>query len=695
MRHRQRIALALSVAGGAVALGGASLLLAPRSDEQLAAAMAAHDRGGVSRIVPSVQPGDAGTAILVARSLLEAGKAGEALTYLTPVAAAHPGDATVAALLERAFVATGRDADRLDAARVRAMTGGAADVRAWRALALAAGDEAGDRAALTRLDTLKLGAGLEIERLAWLDERAGEREVARARLAAQPTLSTEALQRLTRLSLTTADAAALEGLLARLAERKAEPDRAAVIDDLAANGRAAVALTLATAPAADAAKLWPRRFALLQKTGDAAGARALLAAAVQKSGGIAPAELVRAAYARNWPEGVIAAAEHRAIPRPDVALARDLAARVKTRPDLIARLDRVAGTKWRRTDPWLAFRIAQASGDRAAALRAAASLPGDAADQAREQLLADDRPALKAFLIERADRRPDTAPAVAERLLALGFRNDAVALLRVAVKDAPIDAPATRRLIYLIGPRPDAESVAWLKRRTETGDVTTRLRWLALYVDRDRPAAALRMLEAHSLGGRTELLLERLELAAATRDSGAQTRAARMLLDGRTLTAVQWRAAGAAWPAKGDPAIRTAFAKKRLAAGGGEAGDRMDIAWTAWNGGDVATARTALLAHIADVPGDAPALMLMAVIEAKAGGETRAIPWVRRAYAAGAGDSRDRAGMLRRMGRPREALAMVRRLRTGARDDRALIADEANLLIASGRPAAAQALFVR
>lgn len=106
MRRGQRIALALSVGGGAVALGGASLLLSPRSDEQLAAAMGAHDRSGVARIAGTVRPADAGTAILVARSLIEAGKAGDALTYLTPVAAAYPGDATVATLLERAFVAT-------------------------------------------------------------------------------------------------------------------------------------------------------------------------------------------------------------------------------------------------------------------------------------------------------------------------------------------------------------------------------------------------------------------------------------------------------------------------------------------------------------------------------------------------------------------------------------------------------------
>ncbi|KQR82309.1 hypothetical protein ASG07_11710 [Sphingomonas sp. Leaf343] len=680
-----------------MALGGASLLLSPRSDEQLAAAMRAHDRSGVARIAGTVRPADAGTAILVARSLIEAGKAGDALTYLTPVAAAYPGDTTVAALLERAFVATGRDADRLAAVRARAANGGAADVRAWRALAQAAGDERAERAALERLGTLKIATGPEAERLAWLDEQAGAGEAARVRLAAQPVLSTDALQRLMRLSLADADAPTLEALLARLAARTSPPTRAAVIDDLAAKGRPAVALALAAgaAPGADAVALWPRRFALLRQTGDVAGARALLAAAVTKPAGVAPGELVRAAYALDWPEGVILAAEHHAIPRPDTALARDLAARVKTRPDLVARLDTVAGADWRRVDPWLAFHVAQASGDRGAALRAAAALPGPAADQAREQLLAGDPAALRALLIERAGRRPESAATVAERLLTLGFRDDAIATLRIAAKDAPIDAGTTRRLLYLMGPRPDAGSLAWIRRRADGGDAAMRLRWLAAYADRDRPVAALRTLEAHPLGDRTEMLLARIALAATTRDAAAANRAARVLLDGRTLTADQWRAAGAAWPAKGDPAIRLAFARKRLAIGGAGAGDRMDVAWTAWNGGDVATARAAVTAHLSVTPDDAAALMLMAAIEAKTGGETRALPWVRRAYAAGEGDTRERAAMLRRTGRSGEALAMIRRLRARDRGDRTLIAEEANLLIASGRPAAAQALFAR
>ncbi len=679
---------------------GATSLLAPSTEEQLAAAMRANDARGAQRAAAGARPVGAGAAILLARSLLMAGKADRALEVLIPVGADHPDDGTVADLLERAYVMAGRDGERLALLRARALREPVGDtIRAWRTLAVAAHDATAEREALALLHLNRLADTAEIERLAALDEDSGGGEAAYRLLAerfrAEPAMPTPAVQRLMRLAIRHGDAATIGAALATLSQRQAPPTRMAVIDDLRATGRLPVALAIADgAPAAEQPALWSRRFAIVHAAGKRDMAAALLAGAVAAPG-VPPADIVQAAYALDRPDQLLVAAEHGAIPRPTPVLALDIARRLADQPAAIARLDRVAGTDWRRGDPWLALRLAKAVGDQEAALRYAAMLPGAAADQAREQVLVDagDKPRLRTLLIDRARHQPATIPAVAERLLSVGYRDDAEALLRTAAVQAGPDAPVTERLLYLMGPRPDAEGLAWLRRRAAAGNAPNRLAWLMLYARRDRPSRALAALEADPLAARTDVLLTRLDLAVAARDPQATTRAARTLLDGRRLTPAQLRTAGLAIPAGIDPALRLAFARQRIAHDIALPTDRMDIAWTQWNAGDAKAARQAVADQLAVAPRDVAALTLMADIEAKAGGERRAQPWLRSAYAAsGNADSRARAALLRRLGRTDEALAMVRRLRA-ADDSRTLVADEAGLLVAAGRPAAAQALF--
>ncbi|MBJ6123247.1 hypothetical protein [Sphingomonas mollis] len=693
--------LGLAAVGAALILGAGGWLLAPSTGEQLSAAMGTADRSALARLSRDAKGSDAGTQALLARSLLAAGKPDEALAALAPVAAAHPRDPVLIALMSRALAKAGRQGERLkllhdEAAR----TGTEKALGELRVVALAANDVVEERFALTRLAQMSRLDGDGIERLAYLEERAGAGDSARTRLTERrmtgASMSTDALQRLLRLSLKDADAPTIATLVDTLAERGAEPGRASVVDELAARRRPQVALALASDPRGDGPALWRRRAELTIRVGDTAGARALLAAATARAGVAPPQDIVAVAYALQAPDMVLTAAEHGAIPRPDAALTLDLARRFATRPALIARLDRLAGAEWRRQDPWLAMRLAVAADDRPAALRYADMVAPAQRDAAREDLLIrfGDRAGLQAQLLDRARRDPAARVALAERLLSIGARNEATGLLRTMAV-SPNDA-ATRRLLYLWGPRPGSAALAWLRERAAGAQNNDdRLRWLMLYAQRDVPQAALRVLEQHPLAGQTPVLLSRLNLSAETADQGANERALRPLLDGRSLSPAQLRQMTATTMPTIDRNLRLALTRRRIAANASLPADRMDVAWAAWNARDLAAARAAVADQLAAHPDDATAATLMAEIESKQHGDRRARPWFERALDMGEGDSRARVALLSRLGRTDAALAMTRRLRATASLDKSLIADEARLLIAAGRPADARALFLR
>lgn len=696
--RRMPLAVTLGAGAGAAALilAAGGWLLAPTTGEQLSAAMGTADAPALARLAAVPAGGEAATEVLAARSLIAAGKADEALARLAPVAADHAGDPILIALMSEALAAAGRQEERLALLHATAAhTGKPADLRALRVVAMAANDAARERFALTRLGEVGQIDGATTERLAYLEERAGAGAAARARLAARwaaarAAMSVDATQRLLRLSLPVAEAATLADLVDALAARRAGPARAAVIDDLIALHRPQIALALIGDPAPP--PLWRRRAELLVATHDGACARAMLAAA--QAGTASPSDLVAVAYRLDAPDLIVAAAERGAIPRLSPALALDLARRLTAQPAMIARLDRVAGGSWRGADPWLAMRLAVAAGDRAQALHYAGLVAPDQRAAATEDLLTrfGDVAGLRAFLLDTARRNPAASAMLAERLLAIGGRDEATRLLQsIAIHP---DDPATRRLLYLWGPRPLPPALAWLKQRAATAtDADERLRWLTLYAGHDTPRAALRVLEGGDTAGQTAVLLVRLDLSAEAGDVRANERALRLLLDGRALSPIQLdRVTGGVLPAA-NRALRLVVAERRVAGGVALPADRMDIAWAAWNTRDLPAARTAVARQIAIRPDDAVALTLMADIETRQHGDRQARGWLQRALAATEGDSRAHATLLSRLGRPAEALAMTRRLRGTAPADRALIADEARLLIATGRPATAQALF--
>lgn len=492
-----------------------------------------------------------------------------------------------------------------------------------------------------------------------------------------------------------ADARTLAAMTARLVADGQAVSTLQVAYDLVAARRPAVALAyLAARPDGASAATWRLRVDLLHRTGRTPEAAALVAQAARGRSGVVPADLIAAAYAVGRPDLIVVAAASGAIPPPDAALALDLARRADAagRSDLIAALDRSTRADWRAADPWLAIRVAARTNDTAAALRAVDRLPADQREAARETILTrtGDRAALRTLLLARA--ATDPVP-IAERLLTLGYRADAIATLRQATTGRPPAGPATQRLLYLMGPRPTGDDLAWLRQQTLHGREADQLAWLAIYADRDRPADALAFVSRHPLAQRTEVMLTRASLAKAAGDANAGRALVAALLDGRPLTPDQLRRLSAAAPARLDPTQTAKLARARVATGVASPREKLDLAWAAWNAGDAETAAGWLRAHLIAQPTDLAGLRLMADVQAKIGGERAARPWLERALAQTPPDGRARAELLDRLGRRAEAVALVENLRAETPRDRSLAALQARLLIAQGQPGRARAVL--
>ena len=497
-------------------------------------------------------------------------------------------------------------------------------------------------------------------------------------------------------ALKTGDAATLAALTATLIEEHVPVTTAQVAHDLVASGRPAVALAyLAARPDGAAPTHWPLRVETLRKLGRTAEAQALLAQAARQPSGVAPPALIAAGYALDRPDLIIAAAASGAIPPPTPTLAHDLAQRAeaKGRLDWIAALERTRAADWRTGDPWLALRVALRQGDRAGAERAIAALPAGERDAAQADLLAriGDLAGQRQQILAQAARPGAPLPVLAERLLALDARGDALALLRRAATGQPVGAPAAQRLLYLMGPRPAEGDREWLRAQAQSGPAAEQTRWLAAYAEREGPATALAVTERHPLAARTDVALLRLQLAQAAGDRAAARRAVAVLLDGRALEPGMLRRVSAL--AEGlDPRQAHMLAERRIAGGVAAPRDRLDLAWAAWNAGDAARTRDQLRDYLAGMPNDATALRLMADAQAKLGGAAAARPWLERALAQTPGGPA-RVALLDRLGRRPEALALVERLRREAPRDTELAALQARMLIAAGQPGRARAVL--
>ena len=497
-----------------------------------------------------------------------------------------------------------------------------------------------------------------------------------------------------------ADAATLAALTTQLIADGQSVSTLQVAYDLVAAKRPAVALGyLAARPDGATAATWRLRVDLLRQTGRTADAAALVAQAAQKRGPVPAADLVAAAYAIDRPDLVIVAAANHVVPPPDGALSLDLARRADKagRNDLIALLDKATTANWRAADPWLAIRVAARAKDTAAGLRAADYLPVEQRPAAREAILtaAGDRDGLRTELMARAAAPGAQPERDAERLLASGYRADAMAVLRHAAAGQPTDGPAAQRLLYLMGPRPRSDDLAWLKQQSLQGNASQQRTWLARYAERDRPGEALAFLSRHPLASQTDVMLMRLSLARTAGNDAAGRAVLTALLDGRALDPAQVGALSAAAPTRIEPAQAAAIAKRRVASGVAAPRDQLDLAWTAWNAGDAKSAAKWLDAHLETAPTDLPALRLMADVQARIGGDRMARPWLERALAQTPADGKARAELLERLGRRAEAVALVETLRAETPRDTSLTALHARLLIAQGQAGRARTVLAQ
>lgn len=433
--------------------------------------------------------------------------------------------------------------------------------------------------------------------------------------------------------------------------------------------------------------LWNLRFELHRKTGNIAFAQEMVRSAAATPGAAKPQELIAAAYAVSQPELIVRAAERGIIPPMDRALSLDMSrwAASHQRTDLIARIDNAGTSTWRNDDPWLAMDLAKQAGDFVAASRYAAMLPAGTAglQQSSVNMPVDPR-LLRAMLLKQAPYSKGKA-TIAEQLLATGFRSDAIAVLQSDSTNRTPGDPVARRLLYLMGPRPDAQSLRWLREMAGKSP-----EWQSIYVDREKPSEALAFNAQLPEAGTTESLLRQLRLASSARDRQAGKSLAAQLLDGRELSAAAVSEIAANAPPNLDGGLALALSRARSAANAALPQDLLDLAWDSWKRNRTEEAFEHLQTYLVEFPRDRAALGLMADVEAKRRGTGAARVWLEQALTVAQPNSLDRAKILERLSRHREAMQIVEVLHQAKPADRHVAATYGRLLVATGNPGLAR-----
>lgn len=508
-------------------------------------------------------------------------------------------------------------------------------------------------------------------------------------------LTVPELTRLLSISAKTESAQRLTSIANHIADAGGKVALEEITYEILSSGRPDIAQRfIENQPGRHSPSLWRLRFELFRKSGKNVNAHDMVRAAAYTPA-LAPAkDLTEAAYTLNRPDLIIMAAENHAIAPLTPAQALSLAswANDNKRYDLISHIDRGGGSAWRSQNPWLAMTLAQREGDTQKALHYAALLPAGG-DAARESIImaTGDKEAIRNFLLERASKGIEKADIVAERLLAQGFRPDAIKILRQEAAQQPLKDPATERMLYLMGPRPHAEDLEWIKNKAIQDK-----KWMAIYLERESLSKSLKFLESLKSANDTEILLKRIAIANQARDKEAAIRAMDMLLDGRKLDSDQLKLANTAIvPEKDNKRIQQALAQARLRIGIATPSDRLNLAWTSWNKGDVKETEGYIRAYLNDKPDDADALQLMAEVQAKLSGERTARPWLERRLALLPNLSREKAELLNRLGKTSDAIKIVENLRRNTPGDKRLDILLAQLLITAQNPGRAQKVLQR
>jgi len=307
-----------------------------------------------------------------------------------------------------------------------------------------------------------------------------------------------------------------------------------------------------------------------------------------------------------------------------------------------------------------------------------AGRPGDAAS-------------LWAELAARGGTRPELRRQLAFRLLESGDKASAERIFRSLAATARPDSAEVRQLLFLWGPRPGPERLAWLEERARRAGGEEKAAWMRALTERGGAARAVAVYRATEAGTASEAtrdaylaalgrLGNRSALAAALREELRRPASAARLQHLANLAG-----------ATGDAALEEEALRALVAVGGGTPRAQRQLGMAAYRSRDLATAERLLTRFTATTGGDYETHFILGEIRSKQRDSTGARKHYQQAILAlDSASGRNsharavRAVVLNRLGYAREAMRLYETLLAERPQDRNLRADYVALLLAEG-----------
>jgi tetratricopeptide (TPR) repeat protein len=308
---------------------------------------------------------------------------------------------------------------------------------------------------------------------------------------------------------------------------------------------------------------------------------------------------------------------------------------------------------------------------------AAAGRPGDAA-------------ALWAELALRPGVPADLRRQLAFRLLEAGDKRSAERAFRSLAATAASESPDVRQLLFLWGPRPSAEQLAWIEARARGAGGAEQGAWMRILTDRGAPARAIAVHRAGARHDVPETTIEAyLSALEAQDDRNAMAAAVREELP-RAQSAKLWRQLARMAARAGDTALERQAIERLVAVGEGGPEAQRRLGMLAHLRREQDTAERLLLSFVAATGGDDESWMILGDIATRrrdhATARQRYTQALQRLEA-----SREtfrsrvvRAHLLHRLGREAEAARLYEALLTERPRDQSLRADYVAMLMEQG-----------
>jgi cellulose synthase operon protein C len=307
----------------------------------------------------------------------------------------------------------------------------------------------------------------------------------------------------------------------------------------------------------------------------------------------------------------------------------------------------------------------------------AAGRPGDAA-------------ALMAELGLRPGLPVELRRQLAFRLLEAGDKPVAERVFRGLAATAAPESPDVRQLLFLWGPRPSAEQLAWIEARAIAAGGAEQAAWMRILTDRGAPARAIVVYRAGAKRDALEATIEAYLAALEMQDDrGAMVAAVREELP-RAQSAGVWRRLARMAARGGDTALERQAIERLVAAGEGGAEAQRRLGVLAHLRRDQDTAERLLLGFVATTGGDEESWMILGDIATRrrdhATARQRYAEALQRLEA-----SREtfrsrvvRAHLLHRLGREAEAAQLYEALLAESPRDQSVRADYVAMLMEQG-----------